>query len=211
MVLPFVSAASAIVIDDAWQRWSSSSSRIAIVLVCLGAVGGMLYRSIAIAGSSTDYEKAVRFVTDRNPQAAIVSTQPLVEGLFLKSDQKIVPCPQDLPSLFDDYQQGARYLIVDPQAFISWTADGRRFSPPLNNFLEFVVRYIEPLRTFPHLNKITLQRFVLDHNEELGDSIVFLSGAQRRQDNQIRVYDLENIFVILKNKSLNTSQGPHDL
>lgn len=211
VVLPFVSAASAIVIDDAWQRWSSSSSRIAIVLVCLGAVGGMLYRSIAIAGSSTDYEKAVRFVTDRNPQAAIVSTQPLVEGLFLKSDQKIVPCPQDLPSLFDDYQQGARYLIVDPQAFISWTADGRRFSPPLNNFLEFVVRYIEPLRTFPHLNKITLQRFVLDHNEELGDSIVFLSGAQRRQDNQIRVYDLENIFVILKNKSLNTSQGPHDL
>ena len=94
-------AASAIVIDDAWQRWSSSSSRIAIVLVCLGAVGGMLYLSIAIAGSSTDYEKAVRFMTDHDPQAAIVSTQPLVEGLFLKDDQKIVPCPQDLSSLFD--------------------------------------------------------------------------------------------------------------
>ena len=204
VVLPFMAASTAIVIDDAWQRWPGRQTRIAIVMMCLFALGGMFYFSAAIAWSGTDYEKAVRFVTDREAQAVMVSTQPLVEGLFLEDDKRIVPCPQDLPALFDLYKQGARYLITDPQVFISWTANGRRFSPPLNNFLEFVLEDVRPLQTFPHLNKILLKRFVLDHNEQLWDSIVFLSRAQIRKDNQIRVYDLENIFVIIKNNPYKT-------
>jgi len=201
VVLPFVSAATAVVIDDAWHRCSAFQARAGIIIVCVCAVGGMLYFSTMIAGSSTDYDKAVHFVTDRDGQAVIVSTQPLVEGLFLKDDKRIVACPQDLPALLNLYQQGARYLILDPQAYISWTADGRRFSPPLNNFLEFVLANVSPLETFPHLNTILLKRFVLDHNEQLLDSLAFLSHAQGRQFNQIRVYDLKNIFVIMKNSS----------
>jgi hypothetical protein len=194
VVLPFMAAATAVVIDDAWGRWAVPSVRAGIVLGGALGLGGMIFLSVLLAGAGTDYEKAVRFVTDRDPDAVIVSTQPLLEGLFLKDDKRIIPCPVDPLSLFSLYKQGARYLIVDPQAYISWTADGRRFSVPLNNFLEFVRTQVPPLQTFPHLNKILLRRFVLDHNEQLMDSINFLSHAQARQDNQIRIYDLENIF-----------------
>lgn len=197
VVLPFMAVAAAIAIDDCWQRWRRPQARTGIVMVCALAVGGMIYLSASLALATTDYEKAVRFVEDLDGQGAIVSTQPLVEGLYLQDDKKIVPCPQDLPSLFNLYKQGARYLILDPQAYISWTADGRRFSPPLIDFLEFALKYIQPLQTFPHLNKIFLKRFVLDHNEQLLDSIAFLSRAQTRQDGLIRVYDLEKIFFAL--------------
>ena len=91
-----------------------------------------------------------------------------------------LPCPNDLYSLVDLYKQGARYLILDPQAYISWTADGRRFSPPLDDFLEITLKNVTPLQTFPHLNNILLNRFVLDHNEQILDSITFLSHAQVR-------------------------------
>ncbi len=131
----------------------------------------MIYLSGSIALARTDYENAVHFITDHDPQAVIVSTQPLVEGLFLSDDKRIVPCPNDLYSLVNLYKQGARYLILDPQAYISWTADGRRFSPPLDDFLEITLKNVQPLQTFPHLNNILLNRFVLDHNEQILDSL----------------------------------------
>jgi len=197
VVLPFMAAAVAVVIDDAWQRWSHPRVRFGIMLGCALALCGMIYLSVLLARAGTDYEKAVRFVTDRDPDAVIVSTQPLVEGLFLNDDKKIIPCPTDPLSLFRLYKQGAKYLILDPQAYISWTADGRRFSPPLTDYLEFVRSKVRPLQSFPHLDKILLQRFVLDHNEQLMDSVSFLSHAETRQDDQIRVYDLEAIFYAM--------------
>ena len=42
----------------------------------------------------TDYENAVHFITDHDPQAVIVSTQPLVEGLFMTDDKRIVALPE---------------------------------------------------------------------------------------------------------------------
>jgi hypothetical protein len=162
------------------------------------AVIAMIYLSTSIAMARTDYEKAVHFITDQDPQGVIVSTQPMVEGLFMRDEKRIVPCPNDLSSLVDLYKQGARYLIVDPQAYISWTLDGRRFSPPLDDFLETTLKEATPLQSFPHLNNILLQRFVLDHNEQILDSIQFLSVARAQEYGKIRIYDLGAVLSVLQ-------------
>ena len=109
----------------------------------------------------------------------------------MSDDKRIVPCPKDLFSLVNLYKQGARYLILDPQAYISWTTDGRRFSPPLDDFLEIVLKGVRPLAVLPHLNRIMLSRFVLDHNEQIADSLKFLSPRPPQEEyGKIRIYDL---------------------
>jgi hypothetical protein len=199
VVLPFMAAAAAVAMDDCWERFVKA--RMWVLTMGVLAVISMIYLSGSIAMARTDYENAVQFITDHDPQAVIVSTQPLVEGLFLTDENRIIPCPRDLYSLVNLYKQGARYLILDPQAYISWTADGRRFSPPLYDFLEIALKDVRPIQTFPHLNKILLNRFVLDHNEQILDSIKFLSVAQSEEYGKIRVYDLASVFVIIKKYS----------
>ncbi|MDE2028109.1 MAG: glycosyltransferase family 39 protein [Candidatus Omnitrophica bacterium] len=199
VVLPFMATAAAIVIDDAWERWPSLRKLILGAGACSLVV--MVYLSGAITFARTDYEQAVRFITSRDPKAVIVSTQPLVEGLFMADDKRIVPCPQDAYALLDLYKQGARYLIIDPQAYVSWTADGRRFSPPLDDVLQTALRHVRPLAVFDHINdNILLTRLVLDHNEQILDSLKFLSVARKRQYGKIRIYDLESIFSAIMHK-----------
>jgi len=197
VVLPFMAAAAAVGIDECWQGvfkhargWVVTAGALAVVV--------MIYLSGSIAMARTDYDKAVQFITDHDPQAVIVSTQPLVEGLFLADDKQIVACPQDVFSLVNLYQHGARYLILDPQIYISWTANGRRFSPPLDDFLEITLKNVEPIKTFPHLDNILLNRFVLDHNEQIMDSLTFLSRAKSQRYGVINIYDLSSVLTTLK-------------
>jgi 4-amino-4-deoxy-L-arabinose transferase-like glycosyltransferase len=198
VVLPFMAAATAVVIDDCWQRFIKARAwTITIVSV---AVLWMIYISGSIAMARTDYEDAVHFITDHDPQAVIVTTQPLVEGLYMDVDRRMVPCPNDLYTLMGLYKQGARYLVLDPQAYISWTADGRRFSPPLDDFLETTLKNVTPLQTFSHLNNILLTRFVLDHNEQILDSLTFLSQGQFNEYGKIRIYDLGSVFSAIIKK-----------
>jgi len=68
----------------------------------------------------------------------------------------------------------------------------------LDDFLEIALKNVQPLQTFTHLNNIMLNRFVLDHNEQILDSIKFLSVAQSEEYGRIRVYDLRSIFAIIK-------------
>jgi 4-amino-4-deoxy-L-arabinose transferase-like glycosyltransferase len=196
VVLPFMATGAAVVIDDCWKRYPKAS---VWVLTC-GALAlmVMIYLSASITVARTDYENAVHFITDHDPQAVIVSTQPVVEGLFLSNEKQIVPCPNDLYTLVSLYKQGARYLIVDPQAYISWTSNGRRFSPPLDDFLEMTLKNVQPIQTFPHLNNILLTRLVLDHNEQIIDSVTFLSHAQAEGYGKIRIYDLGSVFSALQ-------------
>lgn len=196
VVLPFMAAAAAAVIDDCWKRYEKL--RVWVLALGTTAVAWMIFLSGSLAMARTDYENAVNFVEAQEPRSLIVSTQPLVEGLFLIDDKRIVPCPNDLFALVNLYKQGARFLILDPQAYISWTADGRRFSPPLDDFLQVVLEGVKPLVTFPHLNEIYLSRFVLDHNEQILDSIKFLSLARSREYGKIRVYDLGVVVSTLQ-------------
>jgi len=197
VVLPFMAAAAAVFINECWGRVAINARPWMLVFGAL-AVGWMIYLSFAIAMARTDYDRAIHFITDHDPQAVIVSTQPLVEGLSMNDDKRIVACPNDLYTLVDLYKKGARYLILDPQAYISWTNDGRRFSPPLFNFLEITLKDVQPIQIFPHLDGILLNRLVLDHNEQIMDSLKFLSMAQSEGYGKIRVYDLGAVLQALQ-------------
>lgn len=203
VVLPFVATGAALVIDDCWHRFAKA--RVWVFTVGTLAAMGMIYLSGSLAMARTDYETAVHFITDQDPQAVIVSTQPLVEGLYMSDEKKIFPCPNDLYSLMGLYKQGARYLILDPQAYISWTTDGRRFSPPLYDFLQITLKNVQPIQVFPHLNNILLKRFVLDHNEQILDSIKFLSVARSEEYGKIRIYDLAAVFSALEHAQAGSS------
>ncbi|MBF0512062.1 MAG: hypothetical protein HQL13_07030 [Candidatus Omnitrophica bacterium] len=192
VVLPFMASASALMVDDFYHRlknyryWFMGFGALTVM--------SMLYVSFSITFASTDYEQALRGVLSRDSKSLIVSTQPLVEGLFLDNDKQIVPCPHDAYALLNLYKNGARFLIIDPQAYVSWTSNKRRFSPPLEDFLEVAVKEVRPVETFDHLNKVLLMRFVLDHNEQILDSIRFLSQSQRSGYGKIRVYDIKTLL-----------------
>ena len=196
VALPFMAAAVAVVIDDLWQRYVNARTWV----LTMGALGliVMVYLSMSIAMARTDYDKAVHFITDHDPQAVIVATQPLVEGLFLDNEKNMVACPNDLYSFLNLYKQGARYLILDTQAYISWTNNGRRFAPPLFDFLEFTFDHVTPIQVLPHLDGILLDRLVLDHNEQIEDSLRFLSSAKSKGYGQIRIYDLGVVLAALQ-------------
>jgi len=197
VVLPFMAVAAAVAIDDCWERFKNYRTWIATAVglgLCM-----MIYFSVSLSLATTDYENAVHFVTDNDPDAVIVTTQPLVEALYMQDEHRIVPCPNDLQSLIDLYKKGARYLILDPQAYISWDVNGRRFSPPLYDFLETALKQVHPLQVFPHLNKILLKRFVLDHNEQILDSIHFLSNNPNDDYGKIRLYDLGAVLKMCYN------------
>ncbi|HYG52124.1 MAG TPA: hypothetical protein VD905_14530, partial [Flavobacteriales bacterium] len=189
VVLPFMAMAaahSASFFSAPEQRFKKA----AVVVVALSLLG-LAGKSVELTRSGTDYGEAVRYILSMDPQARIISTQPLVEALYLPNERAIVECPKELSSLLALSDQGYRYLILDPQAYISWTSSGQRFTPLLG-FLALIRENVLPLRIFPHLNEAFLTRFVLDHNENLRNSLRFLNGRDPSLG-EIRIYDLTKI------------------
>ena len=55
--------------------------------------------------------------------------------------------------------------------------------------LSFILNHVPPVFALPHLDNTLLERFVLDHNQDLANSIKFLDTKDQGLG-QIRVYDL---------------------
>ena len=198
VVLPFMAVAAAVSADFFLNSARKKIYGIIIAVVCLG----MTIESWKIAISSTDYAKAVHIVLAHDPKAKMLSTQFLVEQLYVKDEKIIKDCPKNLSDFIILYQQGYHYLILDPQAYISWTKDAQRFSPPLIDFLEFIRARATPLVVLDHLNAPLLKRFVLDHNQNLTQSIKFLSSASGAGHGQIRIYDIGQCLLLLKQQAI---------
>ncbi len=186
VVLPFMAIAAAVAVD---YFLDLPYKRYCMGLMVLSCVF-MAIQSWKIVNSTTDYANAVRLILAHDPKAKILSTQPLTEQLFVENEDDIKECPKNLQGVIDDYQQGYHYLILDPQAYVSWTKDTQRFSPPLIDFLEFIHADVPPLAVLRHLNAVLLERFVLDHNQNLSQSIKFLNSAPRQGYGLIRIYNL---------------------
>ncbi len=199
VVLPFMAVAIAVAVDDLLTRANHARLKMIVKGLLVLSMVGMCYQSFQLATATTAYEQSMAFILERSPEAVIVSTQPLVEELYAYHEGQLLPCPKDLGSLIEMYKKGARYLVLDPQAYISWTADEARFSPPLIPFLQEIVNKVEPMAQFDHLNNAFLKRFVLDHNEHLRNSLVFL-GWENPLKGSIRIYDLTEALLALRPK-----------
>jgi hypothetical protein len=186
----------------AWQKCNSKGSRIALAVGLLLTLGFMLKNSIELSYARSDYQYAVETVNLMDRNSTVLSTQPLVESLYTSNYTRWVESPHDLVSLVEAYRKGARYLIVDPQAFISWTKQTDRFTLPLIDYMQWTYDHVKPMASFPHLNQALLTRFVLDHNEDLFKSLYFLKQAPEHGWGEIRVYDLSIVLSALKEHAL---------
>lgn len=196
VVLPFAAVAVAVSIEQfilnakLFKRWAVVSL---LALVFCSLVG----KSAAVAQTPSGYEQAVSALRQKDPQVKILTTQPLLVNLWVSDPSTVEPVPKDVRELIIRYSQGYRYMILDPQAYVSWTSTGERFTTPLVDYLGFVREKMPPLFKFAHLNRALTERFVLDHNENLLNSIHFLA----REDNDlgaVYVYDLTQCLAVMQ-------------
>jgi hypothetical protein len=202
VVLPFMAIAAAVAAD---HMLSIKKYKTYFLAFLIGALIFMMIQSWRLTVSHTDYEKAIRWVQSHDPNAGILSTQPLVEQLYVDHEQKVQECPKNLADLISLYQKGYRYLIFDPQAYVSWTKDEQRFSFVLIDFLEFIITKTPVLVAFEHFNPILLERFVLDHNQNLPQSLRFLGYANEEGLNRIQIYDIGQSLLLMKKQAMEVS------
>ena len=88
-------------------------------------------------------------------------------------------------------------MIIDPQAYISFTSDKQHFTPTLINFLEFVKRFVPPKKEYAHFNKGLLERFVWEHNVDLQKSWKFINTNSDGSKGMLMVYDVKECLALL--------------
>ena len=186
VVLPFEAMAVMYFIHTLYTQYVKYQKFLIAVAALMTA--GLLWQSFILSRTHTDYKSAIDMVLAHNPQALIISTQPVVESLFVANEKNVIACPKD-PALFAQLlKKGYRYLIIDPQAYISWTSDQQRFTLTLIGILEMVRSKVVPVAVLGHIEGPLLQRFVLDHNQDLFNSLNFLKDPAGK--GSIYIYDL---------------------
>lgn len=185
------------------------------VLLWIGIISIMFFihviKIITIVNFKTDYRASIETIVQENGTVGILSTQPLVQKLFVSHRNSVLAAPPDWPLLIALYQRGYRYLIVDPQVYISYTQDTKRFSLPLKGYLSFITQAVKPYKEYPHFSKELLRRFVLEHNENLRVSLDFLKNSTDKDWGTLKVYDIRDCFVAMqKFKQLSVSQQKLD-
>jgi len=195
---PFMVMAASNFIIALFEEKKSNAFRLGLIVFVFITSSMLLYKTIRIANSRSDYQTAVSFLRTGDKSARVLSTQPLVQNLFT-GRLDVLKAPDTFVRAAGLFQQGGyRYLAVCPQSYISWTASGEKFDPPLVNYLNFITSSIEPIKVFPHLNSIMLERFVFEHNENLAQSIAFLKNSENQ--GAIRIYDLRTCLAVIKQR-----------
>ncbi len=204
VVLPFMAMAVAFLIAELWIHAKDRIFRAALAAVVMLMAVMMLQKSFLLASSQSDYRRSAQFVYSLNPQAKFLSSQNYVQNLYQKKYDDVRAVPASLELLIRDYRLGYRYLILCPQAYISLTESKERFDPQLRGYLGFLTLRFSPQKVFPNFSPALLERFVLEHNENLWRSVQFLDNAQRRNFGVLKVYDLSKIVPVMLKVVVNT-------
>ncbi|MGE0267628.1 MAG: phospholipid carrier-dependent glycosyltransferase [Candidatus Omnitrophota bacterium] len=196
--MPFMVMAVAHLINDIAVNMSHRCGRVALGFICFLLIAGQILESFHISRFRNDYQTSVVEIKQMNPQAKFVSTQSLVQKMFAGDYEDVVEFKYGLPYLLSLYSQGYRYLIVGPQAYISFTEDHKRFSPPLKGYMQFFRNNVPPVKTYNHFNERLLARFVLEHNENLKQSLAFLKQSREENFQKLNVYDIRLCIAYIK-------------
>ncbi|MBL8013176.1 MAG: hypothetical protein JNN05_04950, partial [Candidatus Omnitrophica bacterium] len=207
VVLPFMAMTAAVVLwtlishKDKMKVWTPP----VLLLIFFSALIG---KSLSIVSTPQGYKNAVEYIQQRDPDAKILTSQPLLVSLFSKDSQHVSSAPKSFEELLMRYSQGYRYLILDPQAFVSWTQSQARFTVPLVDYLGFVSERVPPVAQFAQLTPALLERFVWDHNEDLTASLHFLE-PNKKDMGAVYVYDLTVTVGFMKTviEKLSVQQG----
>lgn len=154
---------------------------------------GMAQKSWALVSCRPDYRTSAVYINELEPRAKILSSQNQVQNLFSENREDVLEIPPTFEAFIRDYMNGYHYLVLCPQAYISMTASGQRFDPQLRTYLGMLLARFQPVKTYRHLSYDVLERFVMEHNENLTRSVKFLDRAKAEGYGALRVYDLKVI------------------
>lgn len=194
VVTPFMAIAAAGLAVGLFEKTQSKEKRAAVAVFVVLAVVTLTVKSFTIASFKSDYRSAMDYLKARDPAPKILASQKWVLNLYSPPSGNVEEVPRRYPAFLNRVSAGFKYLVLDPQAYVSWGEDEKRFNPQLTDYLGFVNEHIQPVKVFPHLNKSMLTRFVFEHNTDLKQSFVFLKEADRGLGT-IRIYDAKAAAV----------------
>lgn len=208
VVYPFMAMSVASFLVHILEEGKEKFFRWAIVVCAVLMLGAMTAKSWVLAHSHFNYRQAMEYILKIDKNVKVVSSQKWVMDLYTNKPDNVQDLPHTFPQMLKMFSLGYRYLVLDPQTYISWGKGGQRFNTELDNYLEFVIKGIRPIKVFPHLdNEVFLERFVFEHNEDLLQSIKFMKVAQEEELGAIRIYDMAPpITNIIKIMSARDSQ-----
>ncbi len=195
VMMPFMVMAVAGMVDFLLCEIKSLTLRRVVVVFTVLMLSTMVVQSFEVAWFKSDYQSSIEYVKNIDPQAKVMSTQVWVQNLYM-DPHDIIECPLYFPLFVSKYNGGFKYLIVDPQMYISWIETNRRFGPAMDNYLQFIVSRGRPIKTFSHFNAKMLERFVFEHNENLRRSIAFLK-SDTGDLGVLRVYDARDCITLI--------------
>ncbi len=195
---PFMAMAVASLIVYLFQNKHDHVFRRFVILLAVSMFFVHIIKDNNIIHFHSDYGTAVNDIERVNKNAGIIASQELVLRLFASNPRKVVKPPVQVKYFLYLYKKGFRYFVLGPQAYISYTEDGKRFSMKLGNYIGFIDRNILPVRVYPHFNKAMLERFVLEHNENLLRSIKFILANNKNGTlGKLKVYDMNQCIAAM--------------
>jgi len=184
MIMSFSALITHLFVQKEDRRW-----RIGLTLFALFAFVTMSLTSFMVSRFKSDYRTATEYLVLGDKNVKIMSSQNWVQNLYVDYKHNVIPLPYGFTGLLEGYSKGYRYLVIDPQAYVSYTLSGNKFDPHLRGYLGFIVSEVKPIKTFPHFTGPLLERFVLEHNENLENSIKFLNTKDQGLG-LLRIYDV---------------------
>ena len=205
--LPLIAIAVSFIVVDLIQSAKKPVVRNAIIGLIIIMFGIHGYKSYDIMCFHNAYQESMADLRKTDNDIKVASSQFMVQKIHAASPKYVTGLPQQAQGLLILYANGFRYLVIDPQAYISYTRDGRRFSPELTGYMEMAKRVIKPVKVYPHFSDELLKRFVLEHNVNLRESLNFIQKNKTEHYGELKVYDLRTIMVVLKELQQRKVQG----
>lgn len=196
VVTPFMVMAAASFIVFLFQENKNVLLRVVLSAMVLWMLMDFSSRSVAFAGFKSDYRPAMDYLTSQDQIVKVLSTQSWVQNLYVVDKSRVMETPLEYLPFLNAQANGFQYLIVDPQSYISYTEDGKKFTPRLKGYLRFITKNIKPVKVYSHFNRLTLERFVFEHNENLKNSLRFLS-ANDGSLGELRIYNMRECVTVI--------------
>ena len=213
VVMPFMAMAVALVIERVLNAKVKYPLWILFFIVMMFVQ--MFIKGFHLVYARTDYARVIQFLKKKDPAMKILGSQYKIYRLYVKDAKDIQETPRLLSSLVRYYQQGYGYLIVDPQTYISYTKTKERFTPELTDYLGYLEQHVPSFHVYPHFSSALFERFVLEHNENLVQSLRFIRANINNRYGMIKVYDIKFSIYLIQRRlkeaqalSQNKATGP---
>ncbi len=195
-MLPFIVISVASLLVELFRKREKISVKLSIVLLTAALILSLALKSLSVVHFSSDYKSSIEYLKTIDPKPKVATTQPWIAKLYLNKND-VTEAPRRYDYFVRAYNKGFRYLIVCPQAYVSWTGSRQKFDFQLADYLYFITANLKPLKEFPHFNHDLLERFAFEHSENLRQTVAFINSPNPSLG-KLRVYDIKNCITVME-------------